>query len=373
MKIAILVKRFTLSGGKERYVVELARSLRSLGHSVDVFACKADDNLLKGMGFFRVKNRFTFSSILNTISFVRETAKMLKHHSYDIVHSHERNYTQQILTLHSFSYFDGLERYSRLRKLDQKYLSLRSWLYLWLEKRQMKTPWLVSVSTAISRDVNTHYHRSANVVEIPPGVDLDMFSKDDLELMREKERKERNLEKHELAVLFVGSAFQRKGLDRLIPAIAKDMRLFVVGKGDRVVKFKQMVKKYSLEKNVIFEGITDEIKKYYALADVVVLPSKSEAFGMSVLEAMACGLPVIVSHNSGVADIIRHGDNGFLMQKDSEIPDLLNLMRSAKKRRKIGDRARKTAEQYGWARVGRSHETLYEKILSEVLADKRIG
>ena len=160
MKIAILVKRFTLSGGKERYVVELARSLCRLGHSVDVFACKADDRLLEGMGFFRVENRFTFSSVLNTISFVRETAKMLMHHSYDIVHSHERNYTQRILTLHSFSYYDGLERYSRLRKIDQKYLSLRSWLYLWLEKRQMKTPWLVSVSTAISRDVNTQIGRA---------------------------------------------------------------------------------------------------------------------------------------------------------------------------------------------------------------------
>ncbi|MDY0376662.1 MAG: glycosyltransferase family 4 protein [Desulfobacterium sp.] len=373
MKIAILVKRFTLSGGKERYVVELARSLCRLGHSVDVFACKADDRLLEGMGFFRVENRFTFSSVLNTISFVRETAKMLMHHSYDIVHSHERNYTQRILTLHSFSYYDGLERYSRLRKIDQKYLSLRSWLYLWLEKRQMKTPWLVSVSTAISRDVNTHYHRSANVVEIPPGVDLDMFSRDGLELMREKERKERNLGEHDLAVLFVGSAFQRKGLDRLIPAIAKDMRLFVVGKGDRIVKFKQMVKNYGLEKNISFEGITDEIKKYYALADVVVLPSRSEAFGMSVLEGMACGLPVIVSHNSGIADLIQHGDNGFLMQKNSELPGLLDLMRSAKERQKIGNRARKTAEQYGWARVGRSHEILYEKILSEELANKMAG
>ena len=200
-----------------------------------------------------------------------------------------------------------------------------------------------------------------------------MFSRDGLELMREKERKERNLGEHDLAVLFVGSAFQRKGLDRLIPAIAKDMRLFVVGKGDRIVKFKQMVKNYGLEKNISFEGITDEIKKYYALADVVVLPSRSEAFGMSVLEGMACGLPVIVSHNSGIADLIQHGDNGFLMQKNSELPGLLDLMRSAKERQKIGNRARKTAEQYGWARVGRSHEILYEKILSEELANKMAG
>ncbi len=370
MKIAILVKRFTLSGGKERYVVELAGSLCQLGHSVDVFACEADEELLEGMGFYRVPNRLRFSSVLNTISFVRETAKMLADRHYDIVHSHERNYTQEILTLHSFSYCDGLEKYSLLRKVDQKYLSLRSWLYLWLEKRQMKSPWLVSVSTAISKDVNSHYHRSGNVVEIPPGVDLTLFHREGLDALRDKVRNEKNLMEHDLAVLFVGSAFQRKGLDRLIPAIASDMRLFVVGKGDRIPKFKQMVKDHGLEKNVSFEGITDNVKKYYALADVVVLPSRSEAFGMSVLEGMACGLPVIVSHNSGIADLIQHNENGFLMQDDSDLHQLLDLMRSAKERQRIGQCARKTAEQYSWARVGGDHEALYDTVLSERLRDQ---
>jgi len=354
-----------LSGGKERYVVELARSLIGLGHSVDVFACKADDHLLEGMGFYCVPNRLRFSSVLNTISFIRETARMLRGRNYDIVHSHERNYTQEVLTLHSFSYRDGLEKYSLLRKIDQKYLSLRSWLYLWLENRQMKSPWLVAVSTAISRDVNTNYHRSVNVVEIPPGVDLTLFHEKGVASLRNKARKEKNLMPHELAVLFVGSAFQRKGLDIIISAISGDMRLFVVGKGDRIPKFRQMVRKKGLEKNVSFEGITDNVIKYYALADVVVLPSRSEAFGMSVLEGMACGLPVIVSHNCGIADLIQHNENGFLMHEDSELPRLLDLMRSPEERQRIGLGARKTAEQYSWIRVGEFHAALYGNILSK--------
>ncbi|WP_319574789.1 glycosyltransferase family 4 protein [uncultured Desulfobacter sp.] len=80
LKIAILVKRFTLSGGKERYVVELVHALCRLGHHVDVFACEAEPQLLNGIVFFRVPNRMRFSSVLNTISFVRETAKILKDH-----------------------------------------------------------------------------------------------------------------------------------------------------------------------------------------------------------------------------------------------------------------------------------------------------
>lgn len=364
MKIAVLVKRFTLSGGKERYVVELVHALCRLGHRIDVFACEAEPGLLNGVGFFRVPNRMTFSSVLNTISFMKETAKMLRGHDYDIVHSHERNYTQEVLTLHSFSYYEGLKKYSLLRKIDQKYLSLRSRLYLRLERRQMETPWLISVSTAISKDVEENYHRTENIVEIPPGVDLTVFDERSVHAMREQARKEKNIQENELAVLFVGSAFQRKGLDRLIPAITQEMRLLIVGKGDHIPKFKKMIKAHHCGQRISMEGIMDDVIKYYALADVVVLPSRSEAFGMSILEGMACGLPVIVSHNSGVADLIRHGENGFLMGNTSELPGLLALLRSDEKRREIGNSAAKTAEQYDWSRVGTSHEALYKKILS---------
>lgn len=365
LKIAVLVKRFTLSGGKERYVVELVKSLCRLGHQVDVFACKAEQQLLNDIGFFRVPNKMTFSSVLNTISFMKETAKMLEEHDYDIVHSHERNYTQEVLTLHSFSYYEGLKKYTLLRKIDQQYFSLRSQLYLWLERRQMKTSWLISVSKAISKDVKENYHRTGNIVEILPGVNLTVFDEKSVHAMRQQARKEKNIQENELAVLFVGSAFQRKGLDRLIPAITEAMRLIIVGKGDHIPKFSNMINAHHCGQQISIEGITDNVLKYYALADVVVLPSRSEAFGMSILEGMACGLPVIVSHNSGVADLIRHGENGFLIGKTSELPKLLELLRSNEKRRKIGLCARKTAEQYGWSRVGAAHEALYKKILSK--------
>ena len=365
MKIALLVKRFTLSGGKERYVVELARSLRDLGHSVDVFACKADHHLLEGMGFYQVPIHLKFSSVLNTFSFVRETEKMLQKYSYDIVHSHERNYTQKILTLHSFSYLDGMEKYSFLSRIDQKYLSLRSGLYLWLERRQMNTPWLVSVSEEVSKDVKKHYNRSGNIVTIPPGVDLTLFNPEIIGRLRDQVRSEKKLAEDELVVLFVGSAFQRKGLDRLIPAIDKGMSLFVVGKGDRLAKYKRLIKRYGLERKVSFEGIINDVRKYYALADVVVLPSRSEAFGMSILEGMACGLPVIVSSNSGIADLINHNENGFVMYEDSDISVLLNLLRSQKERLRIGKCARKSAEAYSWTRVGIAHEKFYRQVLSQ--------
>ena len=258
MKIAFLVKRFTLSGGNERYVVELVRDLNRRGHDIHVYACKCEPSLLKEITFHQVPSHFTFSGVLNTLSFIRETRKLVPNHEYDIVHSHERNYTQDIVTLHSFSYLEGLEKYSFFRKMDQKYLSLRSLLYLMLEKRQMKSPWLVSVSQAVSKDIKKYYGRTDNIVTIPPGVDTDCFNPDTIKKHRDQARKENHLYGDELAVLFVGSAFQRKGLDRILPEISGNMRLFVVGSGDKLTRYKKLVKKYDLEKK---NGVYRDDKK----------------------------------------------------------------------------------------------------------------
>ena len=364
MKIAFLIKRFTLSGGKERYVVELARALSLMGHDIHIYACKCDNALLQKITFHAVPSRFTFSNVLNTLSFINETKKIVSKQKYDIIHSHERNYTQKILTLHSLSYCDGLEKYSFFRKMDQKYLSLRSLLYLWLEKHQMESPWLISVSEEVSRDVKKHYARSNNIITIFPGVNTDEFNPDNIKKLRKQSRKKNNLTDNELAILFVGSAFQRKGLDIILPEIKNNMRLFAVGKGDKLNKYKQLIKTYNLEKHVTFTGIVKDMKQYYALADIVILPSRSEAFGMSILEGMACGLPVIVTSNYGVADIIKHNENGLIMKKDSDLANYLYFLYSKKEQIRLGICAQKTARDYSWKKVGLTHEIFYKNILS---------
>lgn len=364
LKIALLVKRFHRSGGKERYVVELAQALGRRGHEIHVYACHLDHSLLTGMTGHQVPSRLRFSSVLNTLSFIRETQKMIPEKAFDIIHSHERNFTQPIVTLHSLSFLEGIEKYSFLRKIDQKYLSLRSLLYLWLEKQQMRSPWLISVSREVSRDVTRYYSRASNMVTIPPGVDTDQFSPSNVHNLRKKARAENRLAPNEVAVLFVGSAFQRKGLDRILPFIKGNMRLFVVGKGDKLARYKRLIRAYGIENNVVFTGMVHDVLKYYALADIVVLPSRSEAFGMSILEGMACGLPVIVSANSGVADLIDHNENGLLMKEDSALGDYFLLLQSEKERARLGERARATAEAYSWERVGITHEQFYYRILS---------
>jgi UDP-glucose:(heptosyl)LPS alpha-1,3-glucosyltransferase len=370
LNIAILVKSFSRTGGMERYVVETCQRLAERGHRLDILAREAETDLPAGARFVPVPKGPGFSGVARAVSFARQSARLLAGRSYDIVHSHERGYCQDILTLHCFSHLQGLAQYSWLRRLDQKYLSLRNLLYLWLERRQMATPWLVAVSDAIAEDVRRHYGRTENIAVIPPGVDTELFHPARVGALRDTVRGEEGIGARELAVLFVGSEFRRKGLDLLIPAIGPGMRLLVVGRGENHDHYRRLVERCGLAGRVAFAGLSGDVQRWYAAADVLVLPSRSEAFGMSVLEAMACGLPVIVSGNSGVASLIRHGENGYLAKEPAELAGLLQRLAAPEERQRLGGAARVTAEEHSWQRVTDAHEELYRRVVADKNREK---
>lgn len=360
LKIAIIIQSFTTAGGAERYAVEIGRRMRDRGHEVHLFALFKDDDQSKGMHFHPVPNKWNFSSVLNSRSFAVESARLLRGMAFDVVHSHENGWNHDLFTIHTFSYISGLSKYSFIRRLDQRYLSLRSWIYLWMEKRKMRSPWLVAVSDVIREDIEKHYQRKQNVVVIPPGVDTDVFDADWIQSNRLTLRKNKNIGEKETVVLFVGSEFRRKGLDNLIPAIGEDMRLFVVGKGERYEHYKKLAEQSGIEDRVHFEGFAEEdVRNYYAMADVVVLPSLSEAFGMTVLEGMACGLPVVVNQSAGASAVISHGNDGFVFTKPKELTAILKSLMNEKLRAKIGANARTSAEEYTWEKAADRYEELY--------------
>ncbi len=365
LNIAVCVKRFGLWGGKEIYAVEVARGLVRKGHRVTVFAYRADPDLLENLAFQAVPQRMAFSNLMSTLNFIAQTRRKIPGGAFDVVHSHERHYGTDLVTLHSFSYRSGMERYTGLRKIDQQYLSPRSLGYLWLEARQMRVPWLIAVSESIARDVRERYGRRERMCVIPPGVDTRRFHPDRVRARREEARRRLGIGPREPVVLFVGSAFQRKGLDRLIAAISEEMRLLVVGTGDHLRRYRAMAARRGLERRVSFLGFAADVRPCYAAADVVVLPSRSEAFGMSILEAMACGLPAIVSANSGVAGLIQDGINGFLMDSPETLGPLLRWLVAADRRRDVGRKARETAERYTWERITAAHEACYAQMVSE--------
>ncbi len=106
---------------------------------------------------------------------------------------------------------------------------------------------------------------------------------------------------------------------------------------------------------------------YYAASDVLLLPSLYEPFGLSILEAMASGLPVLVSRDSGAAELINDGVDGLLINDPTDVAEISAklgaLLKDADLRTRLGKQARRAALQYPWDRVARETEEVYERVL----------
>ncbi|KYQ87871.1 MULTISPECIES: N-acetyl-alpha-D-glucosaminyl L-malate synthase BshA [Thermoactinomyces] len=89
-------------------------------------------------------------------------------------------------------------------------------------------------------------------------------------------------------------------------------RLLMVGEGPELPRVIDQVKQWGMEDRVIFLGKQDEVSRLISLADLVLLPSAKESFGLVILEAMACGVPAVASDAGGIPEVVEHGKTGFL-------------------------------------------------------------
>lgn len=205
--------------------------------------------------------------------------------------------------------------------------------------------------------------------EVPIGVDADRFNPS-IDTIAIKSR-------HNLlgkrVILFVGAldkAHYFKGLEYLLDSFAglniDGAILLIIGDGDLKDYYQDLSQKMGVLDRVIFLGKVqnEELPKYYATADLLVLPSiKIESFGLVLLEAMACGKPVIASDLPGVRTVVDDGVNGFLV-RPRDCDDLATKMRllleNNEMRVTFGRAGRKKVEEkYSWENIGKALERLY--------------
>ncbi len=213
-------------------------------------------------------------------------------------------------------------------------------------------------------------------VWIPPGVDLEKY--DDAPVINIREKWRIPYDHH--IILFVGvmnRATTHKGVEILLRAFQKIYNekkavLVMVGKGDMIDYYKGCCEKLGIKDKVLFTGFIEEeiLINFYRESNILVLPSKTiqEGFGMVLIEANACGKPVIGSRVGGIKYVIRDGETGLLVppgDPEALADAIRRLIEDPEKAEIIGQNGRKMVEEnYTWKRSAEMTEKVFMELIN---------
>ena len=370
--IAVVIPKYGLVGGAEQFASELTERLSDQpGYNFHVFANQWQ-SAHAGINFHHV-SIVSFPKFLTTISFAYFTRRQLSADRFSLVHSHERIFAADIYTLH------GVPHRFWIHCVRKKKMSLYDLATSWVEKKlvtQGNCQKFIAVSN-LTRDIFLQEYNidPRRVTVIHPGVDLNDYATADKRLIRADIRKEYGFSSEEPIILFASMNFEIKGLDAIMLSLARlkarqhSIKLLVAGKGN-VRKYTQMAREANIADDVVFTGMLskENLIRLYLAGDIYIMLSKFDTFGMVVLEAMAAGLPVIISSNVGAKDIVQEGENGFIISDTSDadyIAAKIALLLDENIRRQMAEAAYQTAAQNTWDDVTKKYAAIYENLLAE--------
>src|SRR5205823_9326863 len=219
-----------------------------------------------------------------------------------------------------------------------------------------------------------HFGRTDSVV-IPYGVDTAIFNSEARLARRSVSRQSLTLDDGHFVVLLIGNDWKIKGLDQLLRALAiieMPIQLLVVGKDDPGL-YLPALRQLRLDNRVRFLGSSADVLSFYAAADAYVAPSLGDAFGLPILEAMACGLPVIASVQAGASENVLDGATGYLLRDPMNHVELADLIRRLAGDRSAAQKLGAAAAQYVQALVSWDHNaSATREFLENAFASRQI-
>ena len=172
------------------------------------------------------------------------------------------------------------------------------------------------------------------------------------------------------AILIIGNDWRNKGVPVLLDALSKMASLpvcLVIVSGEELSRCRKIIREKGLDSRVRLLPPRQDVEFYYAAADVYVGPSLQDSYSLPPAEAMACGMPVIVSASAGVSEIITHEVDGLVLDDPTNAEKLASMILRLYKDRefglRLGMRANKTAQKYTWENNGRKLAAIFDDIL----------
>jgi D-inositol-3-phosphate glycosyltransferase len=392
------------TGGMNVYVRELTRHLGEQGVHVDVFTRSQDEHvphILHDLGYGNRVVHITAGpeiplpkqDLVNYLpDFVRGIQDFVyeKGEEYNLIHSHYWMSGIAGIQLRSSWHIPLIHMYHTLgmmkNRVARSETEIEGQYRIDGEKKVLAEADRIVVATIAEKAQLEFLYRAdpKKLSTIPPGVDISRF----YPIPPDEAKAAVDIPPCDRMLLYVGRIEPLKGLETLIRAIANlkengaleqyPFCLTIIG-GDpeagpemisaEMARLQNLSSQLGLSELVIFLGKQDQdhLAYYYSAAEVVIVPSHYESFGMVALEAMACGTPVVASQVGGLGFLVQDGITGFVVpdgEPDALSERLYRLICEPDLRKKLGEQASRFAQSYAWQNITSQIITLYGQVLS---------
>ena len=375
------------TGGMNVYVLELSRELARLGFEIDIFTRRDADlprveQIGENLRLVRVSAGPAEPIDKETIAdYLPQFARDMRR----FVHEEGRGYD----AIHSHYWQSGWAGGHLARELDAPHLVMFHTLgevknrarfgeaephkRIRHERQIARRASAIVTASDHERELLQRYYGAdpRRMHTIPCGVDLALFRPRD----RAAARRQLGLPAEGPVLLWVGRLEKLKGVDILISAVAqldeRNFTLLIVGGDERAAELKAELRSQAqaagVAANIRFEGAVahDDLPAYYSAADVCVVPSYYESFGLVAVESMACGTPVVASRVGGLVSTVTDGVSGYLIPWRCPEPfaeKLEVLLNNRELRANFSRAAQRSMERFAWERVGQEMAALYGRV-----------
>ena len=227
---------------------------------------------------------------------------------------------------------------------------------------------LIARRTAVA--LERFYGHRDNLPVVYGGLDHEVFNPQRRSMLRESARRQLAIAPGQFALVIVSNDGRNKGLPAIFQALAMlselPINLLVVSREDPST-YLERIREAGLDGRVHFLPSREDIEVYYAASDAYVGPSLEDTFAQPPAEAMACGLPVIVSANNGTCEIITDGKDGLILADPTDAKSLAEMIRRLYEDKEfsawLGKNANETAQQYTWERNGHELSVIFDQLL----------
>ncbi len=340
LKIAFVLDRYLPSRGGESYFSRLVRELSNRGHEVHIFATVVEEDQGTEYQLHQIPV-LRYPHSLRIFSFLRNSAHAVQQYDFDIIHGVGRTLAMNIFNPHGGvekaylkqDFCSITNRFYYVYKFLKRYLSLQHYVKVWIQRRQYvndKVRKIIAISPMVKEDIVRYYGVPEEKIAVVFNcVDLGRFHPKNRTIFRKAKREDLGIDDSALLLLFAGNNYRLKGLEPLLHALIylrrwfpnQAFHLLIVGRG-RIGRYMAMARKLGVSDFTLFLGSVKEMEQYYAASDIYVHPTFYDSCSLTVLEALASGLPVITSRFNGAADVIVSNKGGKILENPADVEEL---------------------------------------------------